>query len=307
MSCVRIVLATYNGQKFIREQIESILSNTWEEWTLEICDDGSTDRTIEIVEEYTKKYKDKIFLHQNEENLGVTRNFLEGAKRATADYIMFCDQDDVWLPHKIECTLTKIKEIEERAGKETPVAVFTDAKVVDIRLREIDASFYKAGRLNVKKTDIAHLLMENKVIGCTTMFNRALLNKMYEVPDFARYHDWWIALLASVFGKLYYLDEITMLYRQHSGNVIGSQSFLSYVAERIKEIKQQVEVLKLTQKQAWNFYEVYKEELLEEQRQVIYDFAYLKNRNWLERRDKLIHYGYWKTGFIRNVGVFLLI
>lgn len=307
MSDVSIVLATYNGGRFLREQLESILSNTYQFWNVEICDDGSTDNTIEIAEEYVKKYPNKITLHKNHENLGITMNFLEGAKRAKGNYIMFCDQDDVWLPHKIERTLNRMQEEEQRAGRDVPIAVFTDAKVVDIRLRKMYDSFYKTGALDTKKLDLPHLLIENKVIGCTTMFNRALLQQLKELPEFARYHDWWIALVAAVFGKLCFLDEVTIQYRQHGGNMVGSQSFFKYAIERTKYIKVQKASLRTTEKQAWNFYEIYKNQMLEEQKQVIYDFAYLNNMNWLERRDKVIHYGFWKTGLLRNIGVLLLI
>ncbi|MBQ3600071.1 MAG: glycosyltransferase family 2 protein [Lachnospiraceae bacterium] len=307
MGEVSIVMATYNGAHYLEEQIESILANTYEDWTMEICDDGSTDRTLSIIERYQELYPNKIKFHPNEEQLGVTRNFLEGAMRANGEYVMFCDQDDVWLPEKIEKTLKFMKEREKLSGENTPIAVFTDAKVVDGALRNINSSFFAYNKLDTKKIDLPHLLVENKMIGCTTMINRGILDKVIEFPNFARYHDWWIALIAAVFGEIAFLNESTMLYRQHSKNMVGSQSFFAYVIDRIKNIKKQKENLIKTEKQAWEFCEIYKKYLLEEQRQIIWDFANIRSENLIERRDRLFRHKLWKTGVARNIGLFFLI
>lgn len=307
MGEVSIVMATYNGAHYLEEQIESILANTYDGWTMEICDDGSTDRTLSIIEHYQELYPNKIKFHPNEEQLGVTRNFLEGAMRAEGEYVMFCDQDDVWLPEKIEKTLKFMKERERLSGENTPIAVFTDAKVVDGALRNINSSFYAYNKLDTKKIDLPHLLVENKMIGCTTMINRGILDKIIEFPNFARYHDWWIALISVVFGEIAFLNESTMLYRQHSKNMVGSQSFFAYVIDRIKNIKKQKESLIKTEKQAWEFCEIYKKYLLEEQRQIIWDFANIRSENLIERRDRLFRHKLWKTGMARNIGLFFLI
>lgn len=307
MSEVSIVLATYNGASYLEEQLDSVLANTFTDWTMEICDDGSNDRTLAIIEEYQEQYPGKFFLHRNEQNLGVTTNFLEGAKRAAGEYIMFCDQDDVWLPDKIEKTLKKLKEREAAIGKKTPIVVFTDAKLVDGVLRTISDSFFGYNGLDTSKTDLAHLLIENKVIGCTTMFNRAVADKIIRFPTMARYHDWWIALIGATFGEVFYLEEPTMLYRQHGNNVVGSQNFLQYVVDRIKNIKEQKQSLLEDERQAWEFYDIYKDMLLEEQAQILLDFSSMNHANWIEKRDRLFRYGFWKSGKLRNIGVFLLV
>lgn len=307
MAEVSIVVATYNGASYLEEQLDSILKNTFTDWTMEICDDGSSDQTIKIAKEYEKKYPGKIFLHQNPQNLGVTRNFLEGAKRAEGSYIMFCDQDDVWFADKIEKTLDKIKERENTLGTNTPIAVYTDAKLVDGVLRTISDSFFGYNGLNTQNTDLAHLLMENKVIGCTTMFNKAVADRLIKFPVMARYHDWWIGLIAATFGEVCFLDEPTMLYRQHGKNVVGSQNFVSYVVSRIKNIAAQRKSLDENERQAWEFYEIYQSYLLEEQGQIIREFAGIQSANWFERRERLFRYGFWKSGILRNLGLFLLI
>lgn len=307
MGHVSIVLAIYNGASFLEEQLQSIIENTYKDWTVEICDDGSTDGTLEIVASYQEKYPGKFTLHKNENNLGVTANFLEGAKRAKGDYIMFCDQDDVWLPNKIERTLAKIKEREKQLGKATPIVVFTDAKLVNGALEPIHDSFFGYNGLNTNKTDLPHLLIENKVIGCTTMFNRAVQDKMTSFPVNARYHDWWIALIGATFGEVSYLDEPTLLYRQHGNNVVGAKNFISYVWSRVKDMKAQGESLIENERQAWEFYEIYKDILMEEQQRVLQNFANIHSVNWFERVARLFQYGFWKSGKVRNIGVFLMI
>ncbi len=304
---VSIVMATYNGAAYLEEQIESIVKNTYTDWHLEICDDGSTDRTLEIATAWQERYPDKISITVNQENVGVTNNFLEGAKRAKGDYIMFCDQDDVWFPNKIADTLHFMQEKEQEAESKKPVLVFTDAKLVNAVLQKMGDSFFAYNKLDTTKIDLQHLLIENKVIGCTAMFNRALTEKLVVAPQQARYHDWWVALIAATFGQVYYFDQVTMYYRQHGANVVGAQNFVSYVWNKIQHFPDQKENLIACEKQAWEFLEIYNGDILEEQRQIIADFANLQSVNWIERKDRLFRYGYWKSGKIRNIGLFLLI
>lgn len=307
MSTVGIVMATYNGEKYVREQIESILGNTYTEWKLWLWDDGSKDSTVSILKEYEEKYPGKIIVYQNQENLGVVQNFLLGAKRCDTDYIMFCDQDDVWKKDKIRKTLEAMRETEEKEGADYPVTVFSDVVVVDSELRKIHPSFYQVSKLNTKKLDLNHLLMENKLIGCTIMMNSPVKKLLTNLPKSARVHDWWIALITSAFGKIVYLPEATMLYRQHENNVIGNENFLSYIQNRLRNLKKQKQVLMDTQRQAYEFLQIYKNELSKEDKRVVYEFANLRNRNWFQRRYIIFTRGYLKTGLIRNLGVFLIV
>lgn len=137
MSTVAVIMATYNGEKYVRRQIESILASSYDDFEIFIYDDGSTDNTVSIVSELEQLHPSRIHLQQNEVNLGVARNFLQAVAKAQADYIMLCDQDDVWKPDKIEKTLKRIKAMEKRLGRDLPLAVFTDAIIVDENLNTI--------------------------------------------------------------------------------------------------------------------------------------------------------------------------
>lgn len=307
MSEITVVMASYNGEAYIEEQINSILSGTFQDFLIQIYDDGSTDRTREIVKEIAKEHPGRVELFCNAKNKGVVRNFIEGAKNSDAPYVMFSDQDDVWLPEKLSKSLAGIKKREKEVGEGMPVVFFTDVKVVNGELMEIAPSFHESSRLDARKTDLPHLLMENKMNGCTMIINRAVVEKLGSVPGKLRMHDWWIGLIGAAFGDVSYLPEATLLYRQHEGNVVGSQSFLNYVRDRLSSVQRQREALKKTEEQAEDFLEVFGEELSEEKREVVEAFAALRRESFIRKRYLLIKYGFWKTGLIRNIGVFLLI
>lgn len=319
MSTVNIVMATYQGERYLTEQIESILHSGYTDWCLYIADDGSTDGTVQIAKSFEARYPERIHVHVNGQNKGYTLNFLSALKRAAGragesacssnvtGYYMFCDQDDVWMPDKIERTLQYMKQMEKKYGKQVPAAVFTDVRVVNEELMQIYRSFYAVGKLNTRRLDLAHILMENKMIGCTVMMNDALVSMLGTLPEHARFHDWWVAILAASFGHIGYCPITTMYYRQHGNNVVGTGGFSGYVKDRAATLKKQRENLLKTQKQAENFYEIYEKQLSEKDRKVIRCFAMLHEMNWFTRRWAVVRYGFLKTGIVRNAGVFVIL
>lgn len=304
---IHIILASYNGEAHIKEQIESILKSTFQDWILEIHDDGSQDGTLDIANQFRSLYPEKIQIFQNKENKGFVKNFLEGARNALDDYFMFCDQDDVWLPEKIEHAFLRMKQMEKKWGRNLPMVVFSDAKVVDGNLNERHPSFHQSGRLDARKTDLPHLLMENKMMGCTMLCNKELKEKLSVLPEAARYHDWWAALIGAAFGKISYVPTADMLYRQHGKNIVGNQSFFSYAANRMKTLRQQRKVLMDTQKQAEEFYAIFHSVLSRENSKIVYEFFTLNQKNWFVRRKNIIKFKFYKTGIARNIGVMLMI
>ena len=155
MNMVSIVMATYNGEKYVGEQIESILSSDYKDICLYIYDDGSKDNTRSVLKEYELKYPDKVHVSQNETNQGVTLNFLRAVCSTATDYVMLCDQDDVWLPGKITDTLKRIKHMEAQQGKELPLAVFTDAVVVDSELNKLQEFLFPLRASLIRKDGAA--------------------------------------------------------------------------------------------------------------------------------------------------------
>ncbi len=235
---IDILLAAFNGEKFIKEQIDSILNQTCRDWQLLIRDDGSTDATVQIIKSYTGKFPDKIWLiEDNLGNLGTGHNFGRLLEQAESEYIMFSDQDDFWLPEKIELTLNKMKEAE-RLNPGEPLLVFTDLKIVDENLNLIADSLWSYHKINPQEgSRLENLVFRDIVTGCTIMINKKLREISVPIPDFSRLHDWWITLKAAKYGKIFILPQATILYRQHSANVSGTRKKTMTPSVFIKKLK----------------------------------------------------------------------
>lgn len=241
MKNIDILLSTYNGERFLSEQIESILSQSCTSWKLFIRDDGSKDNTSSIILEYVSKYPDKIFWinKDNVYNVGVIKSFEALMQVSTAPYIMFCDQDDVWLPFKVEETLNKLIEIENSIGKEKPVLVHTDLKVVDGELNTISESMFSTSKASPQliHSNINYALLCNCITGCTVMCNAKARENSLPFPDFVEMHDSWVARKVWLEGgKVETLYKSTMLYRQHGYNVVGATPSIT-LKQRLNYIK----------------------------------------------------------------------
>ena len=223
---IDIVLATYNGQAFLEEQIQSIQQCIGYQKLISrfiVVDDGSTDNTLNIVKQLAKQDK-KIELHLNTSDLhGPSHNFSFGLNKTTADYIMLSDQDDVWLPEKIQRSLHEIQSLSV-SSTSTPLLVFTDKVIVDESLKVLCDSYFELK--NIPKTwhlTFKQLCQQNVVSGCTVLFNRSLLKIALPIPEKAYMHDWWLALVASRCGQIAFIDQPLIQYRQHDANAIGAR------------------------------------------------------------------------------------
>lgn len=306
MKQICIIMAVYNGETYLAEQIDSLLKNSCQNFTLHIFNDHSQDSSQIIIDEYAGKYPDKIFAHHHSENHGVIRNFLEGTQVMDADYYMFCDQDDVWMPDKIKRSLEAMEQLESTAG-DLPCIVFGDARMVNQDLQELAPSFQRQSGYHTDALDPAHILMENKLNGCSILFNRALRQMLTVFPTEIRMHDWWVALIGAFFGKILYLDEPMLLYRQHEKNVVGGSNFISYIRNRLSNLQKQRQSLYATCAQAAAFGTIYHDRLSAEQQKLIQAFATLPEAGWFARRYRILRYHFLKSGLIRNIGVLLLI
>lgn len=216
---IDILMATYNGEKYLKKQIDSILNQTYSNIRLIISDDSSTDRTKEIIKEYEKK-DNRITTYYQENNLGYINNFEFLLTKVESNIYMLSDQDDIWLPNKVENTYNFLQ-------KQNADMVFTDLIVVDEKEEVINKSFNNLMNLTKKinKTinskEIVYLY--NCVTGCTIMGTSKLINKILPIPTNSKHvlHDHWIALVSSMNGKIAYLPEGTIKYRQHNNNQIG--------------------------------------------------------------------------------------
>ncbi len=233
---INILLASFNGEEFIAAQLDSILKQTYANWQLYIRDDGSSDNTIGIIKLYEQKDARVHLVNVDSENVGSCQNFsmLMNCIKNENEYTMFCDQDDVWLPSKIESTLREISLLEKRYSKDTPLLVHTNFLYVDSSLKTIESK-KDFQPTKIKNPILANVLCQNSVYGCTMMINRKLAAIAGKIPTEAENHDYWFALVASAFGKIYYLNERTILYRQH-GNNASTQFDFNSLSKRFKRI-----------------------------------------------------------------------
>ncbi len=221
---IDILLATYNGQAYLAEQIDSILAQSNQDWRLLIRDDRSGDNTINIIKDYVERYPDRIkLIEDNHGHLGASLNFQQLLKNSTAEYIMFSDQDDIWLPQKIELTLDLMK-VTEKAYPGKPILVHTDLKTVDSSLRTIAESTWEYQGIPPEignKPD--EVVFQNMATGCTIMINRKAKTISLPIPKEAIMHDWWIAINVAKQGKIVYVPDQLVLYRQHANNAVGAK------------------------------------------------------------------------------------
>ena len=217
---VDILLATYNGEKYLKEQIESLLNQTYTNIQIIISDDCSTDGTKDILKSYENNEKIKVYYQEN--NLGYVKNFEFLLKKVESDLYMLCDQDDFWKKEKVEKTVDKLQ-------KENLDLVFGDLEVVDEKLNLLYPSYNKymhlAHKIDKYHKDYKLQYLYNCMTGCTMMSKKKFLDKILPLPTNSKYmiHDYWIGLIVSLNGKVGYLDKPYILYRQHGKNQVGTK------------------------------------------------------------------------------------
>ena len=235
---VAILMSTYNGERYLKEQIESILIQTYREFVIYIRDDGSTDGTTEIIEKYKIEYPRLIFhIEDNHGNMGVARSFLALLDQVNSQtYTMFCDQDDVWLPEKIEKFVCKIQGVESQHKIDTPILVFGDMIVTDEKLSIISNSFWSYQKIQINNhKNWKKIAVSNCVTGCSSIFNRRALRLISEFGPSSVLHDLLSAVLVAKNGIIEPIYAPTMLYRQHAVNIEGAKRFgVLYIAIKLK-------------------------------------------------------------------------
>lgn len=215
---IDILLATHNGEAYLSQQLDSVLNQTIQDFRILIQDDDSQDHTLAIIRRFCKAFPQKVILCQEEGPLGgAAQNFLSLVAKATGDYVAFCDQDDVWLPNKLEVLLEAMVKLEEADGGVGAAMVFSRVCPVDKNLQKITVSSEE----NPKSLDFSRLLVQNCASGCTMLCNRALYTRLGAYDDRILMHDWWTVLVAKALGKVAYLPRELVLYRQHGANAVG--------------------------------------------------------------------------------------
>ena len=235
---IAILLSTYNGTKYLEEQLDSILNQTYSNYVIVARDDGSYDDTIQLLNKYAKKFTDKFhLLEQDLLNLGASDSFsylieyvLENKQSLGLEsaYMMFCDQDDIWSLEKIDKQIDEMIKVEKHqtGTKPIPVLIHSNLRVVSEDKSLIAESFVHYQGLEIERNRFTNIMISNVVTGCTAFINEALARKAVPVSKEAIMHDWWLSLVASAFGKLVFIDAPLVSYRQHDTNAIGAKEFV---------------------------------------------------------------------------------
>lgn len=232
---IAVLLSTYNGAKFLREQIDSLLAQTHSNFLLVVRDDGSSDGSYALLTEYAEQQPERLhLLPDDDDNYGASGGFAflvnyvlenKAALGLESAYMMFCDQDDTWYPNKIETQLGAMLAAEESAGEGVPVLIHSDLEVVSEQNTAIAKSLIRYQGLEIERNRFPNLVISNLVTGCTALINESLAEKALPIPTNAIMHDWWMALVATAFGRLVFLDTPLVHYRQHGNNTIGAKEF----------------------------------------------------------------------------------
>ena len=272
---LEILMATYNGEKYLREQLDSILAQDDSRWHLTVSDDGSTDGTASILDSYVRMHPDKITrVFSGRRFGGAKAHFLWLLKQCDADYIAFSDQDDVLYPDKVRAMLSALLQEEKKTTPAVPVLVYSDLEVVDGSLHTIHPSYTAMQGNNPEQISLPAICFHNTVTGCACCFNRALAEMVscVENADSVTMHDHWLAMAAAAFGKIVYLNRPTIRYRQHGGNSVGAKNVktLSYWVGRLSGVRETVTGKK---KQAAAFAAMYRDILSPEDARFLEQFS----------------------------------
>lgn len=299
MEQIDILMATYNGERYLKEQIDSILNQTYSNIRLIISDDCSTDKTIQILKEYEIKDK-RVKVYYQKKNLGVVKNFEFLLRKVENELYALSDQDDIWLPDKIEKSIENMK-------KNNSDLVFGDLILINENGELLEKSFWRnKGFFQKIKKDTKHygLLLNNYVTGCTILSKKSFIKNILPVPKNSKYilHDYWIAIVVALNGKISYDETPHIKYRQHTDNQIGYKM-------RSKELRSLDEIRNMFIEVKIDHFEIFKEKkgMFTEEQQKINEEALeyynmLKNKKNINFRRWTL---FWKLYKYENFKYFL--
>lgn len=306
---VDILLSTFNGSSYLRDQLDSIIAQTFSCYRVLIRDDGSSDGTCELLRNYSAIHTE-IEIVEYGTNLGVTKSFAKLLSYSDAEIIIFCDQDDVWKPEKLAKFISVFQEEEKRSGVASPCLIVSEMECIDGSGDKINRLFSDIHSINLAHSEFSRLLLQNVVTGAACGFNKSLLTIAQEGCEEAYLHDWWFALAAAAFGKIIVIDQPLVDYRIHENNVVGASSVN---LERVQRIGSLVrlrtkidEVFRRSLTQAEKFERIHKLRLSENQAKLINEYIRVNEKSFIQRRRWMFKNKIRFSSFWRNLAAFIL-
>ena len=221
-----VLLATCNGSRHLSALLDSLLAQTDPDFVVRVQDDGSEDGTVALLEELLARDARFSFGKEQGKHLGAAGNFLSLLRQSEEDYVLLCDQDDVWEPDKIASLKDALRGLEAEYGRDVPLLVHSDCSLIAEDGSPAGDSFFRHQGWDPRAVTLPPLLVQNNVTGCTLIMN-APLRRLVAEHARARelfMHDWFIALTAAAFGKIGFVSRPLTRYRQHGGNAIGASA-----------------------------------------------------------------------------------
>ena len=310
MPSLEIALATHNSARFLPELLQSLFHQTYQQFTILVADDNSTDDSLSILSSFQQRYPTRLRILEFPSKVGGPRqNFARLVEQLTADYAMFCDHDDVWLPNKIDVSIGQIRSLEATHGPETPLLFHTDLVVTGPNLEVIAPSYWSYTNVNPRRNSLRNLLVQGTTMGCALIMNRALYQRAGTIPPDAIMHDCWMTLVAAAFGKIEFSSLGTILYRQHGSNYTDTPQWnmrhilrgalSTFAGKNAKVLTSRIE-------QARAFLSRFADELTPEQYETTAVMANLLSTNRWLRWWTLLHHGLLANGVSRNLGLFVV-
>ena len=315
---VAILLATYNGEKFLRQQLDSILNQNYCDFSLYISDDNSSDSTLSIIIEYLQKDSRIHLLPKHKSKGSACCNFLHLLENVESDIYLLCDQDDLWTPDHVSSLVNAYITIENNTKQ--PVLVHGDLTVVDEDLTILDKSFLRYTNLPHVIENKHSFFVQNNVTGCASLVNKVLKEYVFSSRDFLYQHislipmhDCFFATIAKYFGTIRFVKKQIVFYRQHSLNVVGAKKCkgMQYLVERFfKMLRNQNNVMLEINKNmnyAFFFCENFKKEISKSEYEILKQFSNIRKKNKLMRIFFILKHKFIKHGFHRNIKLFISI
>jgi glycosyltransferase involved in cell wall biosynthesis len=315
--CFDVLLPCYNAAAWIDKVVENLLTLQGPTWRLIARDDGSTDNTLDLLKKWRDALGPRVLLldDTSPRNLGWEGNYNALLAASTAPWVLMADPDDVWLPNRVEVTLSALRTAELSVGVGTPVAVCTDAIVVDGTLSMMAPSYWQWSRTRpLAQPRISRQAMDSVALGSTMALNRALIEKALPLKAGAAGPDWWLALVAVAFGRFVAVPEATIQYRRHGGNStqdpfsVTLAGALSRYANAPASLRNRLNFLiDQAARQAQEFLDRFGDELHREDVDRLRGLADLSKMGPMKRRATIITRGLWFNSPMKNVGLLLFV
>ncbi|WP_297368896.1 glycosyltransferase [Acidocella sp.] len=313
---LEIAMAVYGGEHggYLEQQLKTLFAQTNQAWRLLVRDDASPDRTLDILRAWRERYPERIVIIDENEprRLGFCGNFSRVLEVTQAQYVMLCDQDDLWYPDKVERAVQAMLKLEDQFGYDTPLLSHTDLRPVDGSLHIIAPSFWALYRFSPRHyRSFGSVCLETVISGMASIFNRALIQKAGKIPPEAVFHDGWLEITAAAFGYVEARPEISADYRRHTSNASPSPRSILFMLLRI--LKNPIawrrgywlrREPKLSLAKA--FFERFRDDLSTPDRQAAQAMAEFRQKNFWQRRHAIIKHRLFYSSPLYTLAFFIL-